>query len=516
MQSLLTLTTQQRANVEAYLESLHPEDYEEGWRLYQEGYVVNLLGQGNKVIAQVKGLTGGIHITTVYLNRPYENHCTCSLYADCCEHEAAALHALAERRASRGSAKGENKGTKPRDITSKSPVTSWELLYQLYYEDTYGLSAESYVRTLIHSGYQNFGKKVEKHSKDWPVKRQTLFQLAAILFFMKAWEKVVSDDPRLKMYGYLQDLPALFLERASKLEKSTWADEEEGEEVFLDSLRSLTLEFGNEGYYPWLDLYRLFLAHFLRDTEQEEREREQILEQVEKSKGQQYHRLNALVAHFSIVWREDEEAQEVLEQSKIQNLSWFMETLQIYIHGFVKGKQWERLLAWLRWLEKTVACNNRQSVEQSPMVQEYYELWLRVAKEMEVEEEMMALLRSGMPRSASIYERVLREKKEHRRWMELRLVHSFYSSESLYYIKVLEREDPAILLPYYHQKVIHIIAQKNRPAYKEATRMLKKMRTLYRKLKKMDRWEVYFAQLLQTHFRLRAFQEELRKGKLIS
>ncbi len=60
------------------------------------------------------------------------------------------------------------------------------------------------------------------------------------------------------------------------------------------------------------------------------------------------------------------------------------------------------------------------------------------------------------------------------------------------------------------------IQQKNRQNYKEAVRYLKKLRTIYKKLKKEEKWEVYFEQLLQKTKRLRAFQEECQRGKLIN
>jgi sulfur transfer protein SufE len=56
---------------------------------------------------------------------------------------------------------------------------------------------------------------------------------------------------------------------------------------------------------------------------------------------------------------------------------------------------------------------------------------------------------------------------------------------------------------------------KNREHYKEAVRKLKKLRMLYKKLKRLSEWEEFLDILMTRTKRLRAFHEECRKGKLI-
>jgi hypothetical protein len=46
-------------------------------------------------------------------------------------------------------------------------------------------------------------------------------------------------------------------------------------------------------------------------------------------------------------------------------------------------------------------------------------------------------------------------------------------------------------------------------------RYLKKARTLYKKIKNETQFEIYLEKLSHEHRRLRAFQEELKRGKLI-
>lgn len=107
------------------------------------------------------------------------------------------------------------------------------------------------------------------------------------------------------------------------------------------------------------------------------------------------------------------------------------------------------------------------------------------------------------------------ERKEYGKLIEFVQLSNFgYLSSDI--LRTIQKEEPQYLLPYYHRKVQMAIDQKNRQSYKEAVRHLKKLRTIYKKLKKEEKWEVYFEQLLQKTKRLRAFQEECQRGKLIN
>lgn len=56
---------------------------------------------------------------------------------------------------------------------------------------------------------------------------------------------------------------------------------------------------------------------------------------------------------------------------------------------------------------------------------------------------------------------------------------------------------------------------KNRTNYREAVRHLKKLRTIYKKMKRLEDFERFMAELMKKTKRLRAFQEECKRGKLI-
>ncbi len=126
------------------------------------------------------------------------------------------------------------------------------------------------------------------------------------------------------------------------------------------------------------------------------------------------------------------------------------------------------------------------------------------------------MLRETIPYSLIPYSHYLYEKKEYKKWVELQVAERVnVLFEWPQQTKEIQKENPEVLLPLYHQQVIQLIGGKNRSAYRDAVRYLKKLRTIYKKLKRVPAWESYIAYLSETYKRLRAFQEELRKGKLI-
>lgn len=121
-----------------------------------------------------------------------------------------------------------------------------------------------------------------------------------------------------------------------------------------------------------------------------------------------------------------------------------------------------------------------------------------------------------LPYSYREYEQYLYMEKQYEKWSDLQAYIGYdMTSISTDKIKELQKEDPAVLLPLYHQSIQKNIDLKNRGNYRQAVKELKKLRTLYKKLKRQDEFEQFFELLLDRTKRLRAFHEECQRGKLI-
>ncbi|MBM7652597.1 SWIM zinc finger family protein [Neobacillus cucumis] len=121
-----------------------------------------------------------------------------------------------------------------------------------------------------------------------------------------------------------------------------------------------------------------------------------------------------------------------------------------------------------------------------------------------------------LPYSFGEYEYLLFERGQYDRWGELQAFVGldFYDLPKDR-LKIIEKERPEVLLGMLHQTAQREIDQKNRSSYKMAVRHLKKLRTLYKKLKRVDDWEYFMETLMDRTKRLRAFHEECRRSKLV-
>lgn len=123
---------------------------------------------------------------------------------------------------------------------------------------------------------------------------------------------------------------------------------------------------------------------------------------------------------------------------------------------------------------------------------------------------------STLPYSYTEYEFLLFERKQFDKWGDLQafMGWNFYDLPRER-VKVIEKEKPEVLLGMLHQTALNEINQKNRSSYKAAVRHLKKLRTLYKKIKRVDDWQYFLDTLMEKTKRLRAFHEECKRSKLI-
>lgn len=125
------------------------------------------------------------------------------------------------------------------------------------------------------------------------------------------------------------------------------------------------------------------------------------------------------------------------------------------------------------------------------------------------------ILIQTLPYSYRSYDEFLFDQGWYEKWSDLQA----YIGYDISYIpkdklQILQKERPDILLPLYHQSIQQHIEMKNRGNYREAVKQLKKLRTLYKKLKRSDEFQQFLDILLDRTKRLRAFHQECERGKL--
>jgi len=211
--------------------------------------------------------------------------------------------------------------------------------------------------------------------------------------------------------------------------------------------------------------------------------------------------------HFWL--EEDQTAWRLLKAAERSRLK--PEQLLRFLRVLEEAGDWSRLEAWLS------RCATESIGRHHGSLDEYGRYWETVVEQLpESEERMWSSITSLLPYSRSLYEEKLMRFGRWRQWVDYQLS---LCSDPLEFramdLQPIEKGAPEALLPFYHQGAERYVLLKNRDGYKRAVRLLKRLAKLYKKIKREQQWEAYLETFANRHSRLRALQEELRKGKLI-
>lgn len=237
------------------------------------------------------------------------------------------------------------------------------------------------------------------------------------------------------------------------------------------------------------------------------------LQQLEEKLGSSLSRYSLLLAqgwvHFQLF---EDEAAWALLKSAAERPDFQPEGLMRFLAPLTETAAWPRLVAWL------VQIGSLLSHRRIYKLDEYSQYWDKAIEELpDAEPLMWNALVELLPSSRDIYDEKLLMYSKWQEWMDYQLAAGREPANfRVTKLQPLEKHAPETLLPFYHQAVERYVSEKNRGSYKAAVKLLKRLQKLYKKMKQEERWETFLRAFTIRHSRLRALQEELRKGKLIS
>lgn len=262
-----------------------------------------------------------------------------------------------------------------------------------------------------------------------------------------------------------------------------------------------------------VDIYRILWTSFFKKKIWREEELERLQERLPAEKENAS--LLVGIMHQQILLGQDEDALSLMKRMDTPIAPYLLYWLKL----LESQKEWKRME---RYIDQLIAIIR-------PYLDELYDpyscidfsKWALSAISEYSEgnhdtERWEKLLAQTLPYSARNYEYFLIDQGNYSRWSELIAYLGFdINSVSSDIVKLIAKERPAELLPLYHQSIQKNINLKNRANYREAVKQMKKLRTLYKKMKRLEEWNTFLTELLQSTKRLRAFQEECKRGKLI-
>lgn len=517
-------------NTEWYLSPVQMQTYfgktilNRGWKYYLDGEVSGISREGEFLIkAKVSGSSR--YRVTLDCKSFHRSDCSCP-YGAYCKHMAAVLFEVAKQ-----------DGYDPRDLMNGGlqllPISNHDLTpkqamklpdptdtcedWLAYFHKQYG-SSRIYNAFGIEEVTMRAWGQLHKLADAWEPTIRCIYDILVVLYLMKLCDSLAASrtDPydfyqvdyyfmRVAKHNMEQLAHALQGIDADKARRSYFGHLKELVTYLAENTDKATKMFKNQ----WLDIYKMLWSSLLFEESLVKNETARLRHVVAEHRPNSQPHKDALIrlVHFDIMNGDDENAWERI--TKIEEVLHF-EDWSGYMRQFIYEQQWERLVSWLRWLAPQI---QRQYAYDSG---DYLDIWNETAMVMEVETEYREVMAALLPGSYRHYACFLLLKEEYGAWVDLCLLlnlsPSYLESSDL---KIVEKADIRLLLPLYHYATEACIQGKNRADYKEAVKLLKKLATAYKKLKQTPRFEAYVDQLSKQYSRYRAFQEELRKGKLI-
>lgn len=283
-------------------------------------------------------------------------------------------------------------------------------------------------------------------------------------------------------------------------------------EMLSESRDSFT--FFNSYMRIWINWILPLLTHSVADDIELTLQAEvKLLEQLEPRSGHSALKQAWWLAQSYIQFERGAEQDEVslaLIHTAATKQDFYPDRLPDYLERLTDQANWTRLAYWLTELADVLR-------QQQSNLQDYALYWEQVITQLpEAEPQMWTALEKLLPVGGRIYEQKLLSYGKWQLWMDYQLsAGNDPANYKVTELQPLENNAPEMLLPFYHQAVERHMAHKNRQGYKAAVKLLKRLAKLYKKIKQEPRWNDFIEQFAQRNSRLRALQEELRKGKLI-
>ncbi|WP_338788105.1 SWIM zinc finger family protein [Metabacillus sp. FJAT-53654] len=410
---------------------------------------------------------------------------------------------------------------KPEKDYEDSSLASWIAFFDREYDEWYEQvpSNHQLFQSLFHLYYSSIKKKAPKS----PEMKQFFIVQASVTVFLKILHLINETKPTDYM---LQHIIYPFIDQLidnvqiAIREMKRYALPFALDPLLVDSVeRFRELLYTSKHYqYERGNLYQLLWIELLRRDKFISIEREWLeerLEQEQKLRSDFAVEMETALMHMDFLQSRDEQIFTNLGKLTPAALPFTFN----WIEDILKKKNWKRLSGWVSYMmnSSTEYINSSLPFEEKRQTIRYMlQLIKQYGNATKDDPLFEKACRKMLPFSYAEYHDFLLDKEQYKTWIELQTLLGFSLNEmDSYVLKDIEKSEPGVLLPLYVKSVQDEIGMKTRENYKMAVRYLKRIKSQYKKLKKEEAWENYIQHLSEEHKRLRAFKEELKKGKLI-
>lgn len=485
-----------------------------GWDYYRQGRVLSHREKSPDIVeGRVRGNED--YNLLIYPEHFLDSDCSCPVEGPC-KHVLATFFKLYESYGDPQNVYLSLLGVKPlaqrlnKDPKSEIALTATDSVEEWYKEfpKAFGPDTDDYNMLM---NFHRARQTIVNNIKDWPENTKNLLLLNFYMFFLNSLQGGLQRAYLANYYKH--DLSLIVRDFFYVAERMDFSRLNYSEKDLLSPVKELVrqnLIFSQENpVVSWLRIYRNLWGGNFRSIEQRDEEKIVIdrLSEQEKYPAHLY-RINLARAHFSFLDGDFDKIKQLVDSPEFLTLSHVID----YLDAIERAGSWDHLTKWLLWLLPYI---DKGTYYDKEKVFQYISSHI-VHFDQEGQERLLGIMRKTLPRGIERFGWILISLGKYQDWVEChRLFHTEYFHFDKDQIKVIEKEAREALLPLYHQLVFSLIRKRRRDYYKLAVRYLKKLKAIYKKLKREEVWESYLNQLVSETRRLKAFNEELHKGKLI-
>lgn len=517
-------------SLEAQLAEVMPaEMLERGWDYFRREKVRSVeVMNGTSIYGSVKGET--VYAVTLDADEFAFSTCTCP-HGGYCKHMAAVYFAYCQYAGlspdeaynrllygenigadAAGDAGGASAGAAERTEDPAQTPSRWMEAMERKFGETY--------RQCRHSLHplQSVLTSLKSMSKTWPEPLRRMHWMHAILFVAEQAERAYSAVDSHTRYYYEMAFARMtepwigqYQELAAQLNTAglTAAEREA-----VESLRAFFhgRDMDREGQlHRWETLYFALWGKMIDDRMWRDAEEKWLAgrHQLARRAGRVSFFYPMALAYLHFAEGSDERAVALLADTD------FNRTVLLACDCALERLEendWERLESWMNYIYAGLMVE-RKSRAFGPFLS-----MCRIADERQPENPAWEKhLISFLPNSYSALSDHWIEQQRYRQWADLQLRIGIDPDElDVQVVREVGKNAPQVLFPMYHQAIDNAIRSRNRQGYRTAVKLMKKLEKLYKTEKKQEAWDRYIGETVRKHQRLRALQEELWRGKIVT
>ncbi|MBA2877157.1 16S rRNA G966 N2-methylase RsmD [Anoxybacillus kamchatkensis] len=522
----------------------HSDVIKRAWQLYRTGHVYNVTVEEDILKGKVTD-RGQTYEPSFRLKQAAGSSCSCTTIGLCPHNVALFLYAYNQidavgnliRQWKEPNAKQKQTGSKEKqaiseekqkvtktqsnsnieDTTKTNVVDAWWQSFEERYGRMflYDLTEEEHMRKLVQSFFSTFERPTSKA----PFLDHFYYVHAALFTFVKlvhipqhAWGySAIMQERHITQFvpKVQQAIKDLAKKPRTKLHEQL---------IYASMPYARSILSGELTYFRQiLDVYETMWTYVFTDPSYREEECNWAIKQLnEKETVEQKLPFIATASYVSFLLENDQQAYQLIEPFP------YLATEHIvdFMHMSFAKKQIQRGAEWFHRLEKNMESylHSLRMTDRDWFVRTVLSAYsqYRIATKSDETERYEQLLQKLLPYSFYMYIDYLFDEQKWKKLTDLYMLEkATVDMIPPYHLKSVEQADHSLVFPLYHQTIMYYIEQKNRSAYEQAIKHLRKLRAHYRALKQMPRWETYITKLAEQTKRLRAFQDLLRKGKFI-